>query len=184
MLLARINSLNSNSKPSNAPSKCFNPIESGEVNITNDVATFYIQDTNNKTVSTACLDEDSLDIYKTSNDYVFYRCKDTVKNSALFIGENDIHPIEYRLLNFDRRIYVKDSEAHKLEVGKHYILRPTNEPLGRIASHDVVFGSGMVVSAKHCGPADGSMIYKIYEVNSSPSGGRRKTRRRYRGSRK
>ena len=184
LIMAKIqSSLNSNSKPLNAPSKCFDPIAYNNnvainENTTKEMAIVYIQDTNNATLTTGCLDEASLEAYKTLDEYVFYRCKDSVPMSSLSITKNSVEPTKYRLLNFDRRIYVKDSEAQKLEVGKQYILRPTNEPLGRIASHDIIFGSRIAVSAVHCGPADGSMIYKIYEVDGNTTGGRRKTRRR------
>ena len=168
--------LNRNSKPANAPSKCFDPILYSNTNITKEMVTFYIQDKANKTIAAGCLDEDSLNIYKTSNDYVFYRCKDSVPVGALFIDSKSVHSEKYRLLNFDRRIYVKDSEARQLKVGNQYILRPTGEPLGRIASYDVVHG-GSAVSSNHCGPADGSIIYKIYQVGEGAVGGRRGRRR-------
>ena len=68
------------------------------------------------------------------------------------------------------RIYVKDSEAQQLEIGQGYVLKPV-EPIGRIASKSVVDG-GSVVSATHCGPADGSLLYSIHKIGAV--GGRRK----------
>ena len=175
--------LNSNSKPVNAPSKCFDPVMYSNTNISNEVATFYIQNEKNQTISTGCLDEDSLKSYKTMENYVFYRCKDSTPVSALYINPVSVNTDMYRLLNFDRRIYVKDVEFQQVEVGKQYILRPTGEPLGRIASRSVVLG-GSAVSSNHCGPADGSIIYKLYQVGEGAVGGRRRKTRRYRGLRK
>ena len=74
------------------------------------------------------------------------------------------------------RIYVKDSEAQQLKIGQSYVLKPV-EPIGRIASKSVVDG-GNVVSAVHCGPADGSYLYSIHKVTTSGGRRKRKTIRR------
>jgi ankyrin repeat protein len=167
--------LSSNTIPANAPLKCFDPLMASNTIIEEGSAVFYIQNDQGKTIAAGCLDEDTLDNYKSNNDWLFYRCKETTPVSALYIvrGEH-AYSTKYRLLNFAMRIYVKDSEAQSLVAGKKYVLKPI-EPLGRIVSENF-FESGNAVSAVHCGPADGSMLYKIYEVRSE--GGRRRTRKR------
>jgi hypothetical protein len=158
------------SRPTNAPLQCFDPYMASEVNVGSpDSATFFIMKESGEIISTGCLDKDSLKMYKESTDYLFYRCKDTTPVSALHITRDAVLPTKYRLLNFAMRIYVKDSEAQHLKSGKEYVLQPV-ELLGRIASHDMVQG-GSAVSSVHCGPADGSKLYSIFEV--SQAGGRR-----------
>ncbi len=160
-------------KPANAPAKCFDPILHDDVNVeTADVATFYILGADDRVISAGCLDEASLEQYKTGSQFIFYRCKETVPVSALFINKDSVYPEQYRLFNFGMKTYIKADEAYKLKVGSAYVLKP-EEPIGRIASFSVVFG-GNVVSANHCGPADGSMLYSVHMI--VPSGGKRHTR--------
>ena len=161
------------SRPINAPLQCFDPYMASEVNIGSpDSTTFFILKESGEIISTGCLDKDSLKTYKESMDYLFYRCKDTTPISALYINHDSVLPTKYRLLNFAMRIYVKDSEAQQLKSGKEYVLKPV-ELLGRIVSHDMVEG-GSAISSIHCGPADGSKLYSIFEV--SQTGGRRRRR--------
>jgi hypothetical protein len=168
-------------KPANAPAKCFDPIShNATTNVeTEDVATFYILGADNKVVSAGCLDESSLEQYKTGNQFLFYRCKETVPVSAALINPNSVYPEKYRLFNFEIRTYIKASDARQIKVGSAYVLKP-EEPIGRIASHSVVHG-GSLVSANHCGPADGSMLYSVHLIVHT--GGKRcrrarRTRRR------
>lgn len=161
-------------KPVNAPIQCFNPIEGTNGQIDPAGATFFVLNQDGSTAFAACLDAGSLTKYQTRKEYLFYRCKDTVPLSALFIRRHeDIHPTPIRLLNFQQRIYVLDSEAKALKPGKSYVCVP-KENLGRIVS-DEFLTTGQAVGAVHCGPADGSMLYELKEV--SMAGG---TRRRYR----
>jgi len=171
--------LNTIKKPTNAPMKCFNPIMADEENVSNDMTVFYIAKEDGTIGKASCLDSDSLDTYKTSRDYIFYKCKDSVPVSALHITRNSILPDKLRLLNFDFRVYVKDSQAQKLQSGKKYILYP-GEDVGRIVSQNVLDG-GSVVSAVHCGPSDGSKLYTIKEVDETLGGGRRTKRNRRSG---
>ncbi len=171
--------LTTNELPSNVPTKCFDPISANyNVNVTSDMTTFYIMDSTNKVKSVACIDAESLNQYKTLNDYVFFRCNTSVPESALLIQPTNVQRGALRLLNLDIRAYVKDSQAQRMQHGKKYILKPV-ELVGRIASYSVVSG-GSVVSAVHCGPADGSKLYDIIEVTEPVSGGRRRklTRRK------
>jgi ankyrin repeat protein len=160
----RAEPLATNTLPKNAPSKCFDPIMANNTNITNEMTTFYIIDQEGR-IATSCLDTDSLETYKINKDYLFYRCKDTVPISALFIQYKNVLPAPIRLLNFQMRIYVKDSQAQSLQPGKKYVLRPI-EDLGRIVSYDVLTG-GTAVSSVHCGPSDGSKLYDIKEINET-----------------
>jgi ankyrin repeat protein len=165
-------------KLANAPAKCFDPIQyNHNVNVeTADVATFYILKPDGTVASAGCLDEESLEKYKTDVAFRFYRCKEDTPTSSLHITEDSVHPEEYKLFNFAFKTYIKRNEAHQLKVGSAYVLKP-EEPIGRIASFGVVHG-GSAVSANHCGPADESMIYSVHKI--VPSGGtRRVVRRRF-----
>jgi ankyrin repeat protein len=163
-------------KPANAPAKCFDPIQyNHDVNVeTADVATFYILKPDGTVASAGCLDEESLQKYKTDNAFRFYRCKEDTPTSSLHITEDSVHPEEYKLFNFAFKMYIKRNEARQLQIGSAYVLKP-EEPIGRIASFGVVH-VGSAVSANHCGPADGSMIYSVHKI--VPSGGKRLVRRR------
>ena len=171
--------LHTHAKPANAPSECFNPIlaETGPIDPSN--ATFFVLKEDGTTAFSACLDADSLKTYITSTDYLFYRCKDTVPDSALHIirGKNTLaEPI--RLLNFQQRVYVFDYQSSKLTTGKMYVCIP-KEKVGRIVSEHFLAG-GSAVSATHCQPEDGSMLYEIKEI--SMAGGSRSRRRATRRS--
>lgn len=163
-------------KPANAPAKCFDPIQyNHDVNVeTADVVTFYILKPDGTVASAGCLDEESLQKYKTDNAFRFYRCKEDTPTSSLHITEDSVYPEEYKLFNFAFKTYIKRNEARQLKVGSAYVLKP-EEPIGRIASFGVVHG-GSAVSANHCGPADESMIYSVHKI--VPSGGKRLVRRR------
>ena len=168
--------------PEGAPTECFDPIMgNATVKISGDMTTFYTMDESNNIVSASCLDEDSLEQYKTSKNFLFFRCKDTVPVSALQITPENVNPGAIRLLNFEIRIYVKNAQAQQLQHGKKYILKPVGE-LERIVSHDVLTG-GTLVGAVHCGPADGSKLYDIQEVIES-EGGRRRRSKKTRGQRR
>lgn len=158
--------------PANAPLQCFDPIMLNEINITNELTTIYIMDENGGIQSVGCIDEDALQQYKSQTNYVFFRCKDAVRDSAFFISPDDVHAGAIRLLNLQMRIYVKDSQAQLMQPGKKYIVRPI-EALGRIVEYEVVSKGehANLVSATHCGPTDGSKLYEIQEVQS---GGRRR----------
>ena len=141
------------------------------------MAVFYIQNAAGATISTGCLEKESLDMYKALDSFVFYRCKDTVPVSALYITEDAVFPTKYRKLGFAMTVYVHDAEFQQTQIGKQYVLRPV-EPLGRIASQSVVEG-GSVVSANHCGPASaGDVLYSIHEVSAAVGGRRRRRTRR------
>lgn len=162
-------------------STCFDPIMANNANISPSMAVFYIQNATGSTISTGCLDEESLDTYKSLESFAFYRCKDTVPVSALHITADSVFPTKYRKLAFAMNVYVHDAEFQKTQIGKMYVLRPV-EPLGRIASESVVKG-GSVVSANHCGPAStGDVLYSIHEVSAAATGGRRSRRKTYKKS--
>jgi ankyrin repeat protein len=169
--------LNAHPKPANAPNKCYDPIMANEVDIDPANTTFYILKEDGNTAFGTCLDPDSLNEYLTRSQYQFYRCTDTVPNSALHIQRHkNIHPTPIRLLNFQQRIYVLDDEAQRLKPGKQYVCIP-NEKLGRIVSEDFLEG-GSAVSATHCQPEDGSMLYTLKEIVGAAGGRRRKTRQK------
>jgi hypothetical protein len=176
-ILVNPESLNKIKYPKNAnvPIKCFDPIMFENVNITKDTTTFYITNEDGKVISASCLDSESLDVYKKSRDYVFYRCKDSVPISALHIKRSNTLPGQFRLFNFQFKVYVKDSQSQSLQSGKKYILSPV-EDLGRIVSLDVIEG-GSLVSSVHCGPSDGSKLYNIKEIDESINGGRKLKKR-------
>jgi hypothetical protein len=164
--------IESNTLPSNAPMRCFDPIMANEVDIENDSTTFYIKNEAGNVISAGCLDSETLNTYKTNTSYIFFRCRDTLRTGALSIGANDVVPGGIRVLNFAMRIYVSDNEAQKLRAGRKYTLTPI-EDLGRIVSYNML-ETGNAVSSSHCGPADGSKLYKIKEI--LVSGGTRKKR--------
>ncbi len=154
-----------------APTTCYDPMMAmnGEP-ITPEATTIYIMDEAGAIKSATCLDEGTLQQYKTMNEYMFFRCKDSVPPTALHISRSHVHPGAIRLLNLNMRVYVKDSQAQQLEVGKKYVVKP-GAALGRIASHSVIT-TGHVVSGVHCGPADGSKLYELLEVVAATGGGR------------
>jgi hypothetical protein len=121
--------------------------------------TFFILDKNG-----FALDEDSLNHYLRDNTNVFYKCKSGTPLTSLRIRQGDVHmETPLRVLNFDTRIYVMDSMAQLIQHGHTYILKPTEERIGQIASRDVVNG-GSVVGGDHCQENKTERIYAIEEV--------------------
>lgn len=165
--------LNVINRLNNIPRTCFDPIEYNNVNISRNRTTFHILNSSDKVAFSACLDAASIYKYISDNAYLFYRCKETTPISSLSITRNSVHPEKYRMLGFQQRIYVKDKDIKSVITGKEYILTPI-EPIGRLASHSVISG-GNVVSALHCGPADGSMLYSIKQMRNTNGGKRYST---------
>ena len=94
---------------------------------------------------------------------------------AIMISRNQIEAGSSLVrLPLDRNIYVDTLNAKMLQVGKSYVLWPTENTVGRIASKSLLDG-GSAVSADHCQTKFSDSIYEIYEVTAS--GGRRKTRK-------
>ena len=121
--------------------------------------TFFILDKNG-----FALDEDSLNHYLSDDTNVFYKCKSGTPLTSLHIRPTNVHiETPLRVLNFDTRIYVMDSMAQLIQPGHTYILKPTEERIGQIASHDVVNG-GSVVGGDHCQENKTERIYAIEEV--------------------
>lgn len=161
--------------PPNSPRRCFDPIMAEDADITNDMTIIYIMNDSGIIQSVGCIDDETLDYYKSATSYLFFRCKDTVRMYESKIKQEDVQPGAIRLLNFAMRIYVKDAQAQKLQYGKKYIVRPIGN-LGRIVSYDVLMG-GELESSNHCGPADGSKLYEIKEITQTTGGKRRFTKR-------
>lgn len=161
-----LNTMNIASMGSEIPTKCFDPtMYNDDVNIATspEMAHFYIMDSNGKIVSTACLDPDSLEQYKSRDEYVFYRCKDTVPDYAFNVRKTDVEEDAYRLFNFAFRVYVLEKEAKRVVAGNKYILKPVG-PVGRIVSKDAMSTTNLSGSV-HCGPAQGDVkYYKIYSI--------------------
>lgn len=165
-------SLDTVNRPVNATTRCFDPINYNDVNIGVENATFHVLNTDGKLSFSSCLDNSALKRYKKDKDYLFFKCKETTPVSSVYITSNSVYSEKYRMLGFQQRIYVKDSEIKKVKIGKEYVLEPI-EAIGRLASYNVIMG-GDIVSALHCGPADGSMLYSIKEVRSISGGNKLK----------
>lgn len=146
---------------SNTPLKdtYYDVINAGEVAPGTAGYTFFILDKNG-----FALDEDSLNHYLSDDTNVFYKCKSGTPLTSLHIQPTNVHiETPLRVLNFDTRIYVMDSMAQLIQHGHTYILKPTEERIGQIASHDVVNG-GSVVGGDHCQENKTERIYAIEEV--------------------
>jgi ankyrin repeat protein len=143
--------------------KCFDPIMYNNVNITNDVAVFYIMGTKDKIAHIGCYDADTLERYKTNNDILYFKCKPNIPITATMIIKNSVESVAYRKLNFAFDVYVNSKQLQKVTVGKTYILRKTDIQLGQIASYAVIMG-GTAVSAEHCGTKYKDKIYDIREA--------------------
>lgn len=167
--------------------KCFDPIMYNNIDISSDVAVFYIMGEKDKITHIGCYDEDTLENYKNNNDVLYYKCKPTIPITATMIIKNSVEPVGYRKLNFAFDIYVNSKQLQNVTIGKTYILRKTNIVLGQIASYHVIMG-GTAVSAEHCGTNYKDKVYDIREATIVEH--RRiykkkyKTRRTYRGIQK
>lgn len=168
--------LNTHPKPLTNSNKCYDPIMANEVNINTDNIIFYVLKDDGSVAFISCLDSDSLYEYLSRNDYIFYKCKDSVPSAALFIRrDKDIHGKPIRLFNFQQRVYIYDDISQRLQVGKQYVCIPV-EPVGRLVSDDYLT-TGNAVSALHCQPDDGSILYTLKEIAPSAehmNGGNRK----------
>lgn len=168
--------------PQTAPTRCYDPIMAQESNINNESTTFYIAQQNGIIQTAACLDEESLNEYKSREELVFFRCHEALSPHALHVGVNNIVPGPMRLLNFAVRVYVKDIQAQQLQPGRRYLLTPISD-LGRIVSLNML-RSGIAIGASHCSPAYGSKLYKIEEIRQPTGGNKKQQRKSYRKKRK
>lgn len=176
--------------------KCFDPIMANENNITSEKATFYItryvkekidEDKyidKQKIASISCLDSESLKVYKTK-DYKVYQCTlDTtvLPMTSLHVERRHLIGKPLRRLELSQKVYVLDSEFQKVKVGRAYVLEPTTNTIGRIASDDMI-RTGAAMSADHCQTLFTDPIYSIKEI-SATRGGKRRVRRVTRVNRK
>ena len=110
------------------------------------------------------LDEDSLAHYLSDNGNLFYQCNAGTPLTSLHIRPTNVRmEAPLRRLNFNISIYLRDSMAQLIQPGHTYFLKPTEERIGQIASHDVVNG-GSVVGGDHCQENKPERIYTIEEV--------------------
>ncbi len=158
--------------------KCFDPLLANEKNIINEDAVLYILNKQNKIIRTICIDEDSFNGILINKSNLFYQCKPTVPQGSLYIPPSAVLPTRLRKIAIDIIAYVYENQAKQIQLGRKYILTPTDTPVGRIASYGTIRGNS-VVSAEHCQnnyPND--FIYDIQEYSESTTGGkRRKTKK-------
>ena len=166
--------------PTNAPSKCFDPVMyNDDTDITDNMTTFYVMSSGSKVIHVGCLDNEGLGHYKDDTSYLFFKCKQHVPLTAMNVRPTDVEVNNaLRKLSFKMSIYVNDSQMQSVKPGKKYILVPTNNEVGAIASYDVVKAGGALVSSDHCGFKYADRIHDIYEVNTAGAGGRRRPRSR------
>lgn len=162
--------------PPNAPSKCFDPVMyNDEANITDNMTTFYIMSAGRKVIQVGCLDNEGLEHYKDDTSLLFFKCKPHVPLTAMNVRPTDVEINDaLRKLSFKMNIYVNDRQMQSVKSGKKYILVPTNNEVGTIASYDVVKAGGALVSSDHCGFKYADRIHDIYEVNTAAEGGQRR----------
>jgi hypothetical protein len=176
-----INSYTSNINTKNVK-QCYDPLMATNKNISDDDLILYISNKENKIVKAMCIDEDSFDGMLKNDEMIFYQCKPSVPQSALFIQPKDVFPTRLRRLATDIVVYVYENQAKKIELGKKYILVPTDIQVGRIASYPTVRGNS-VVSAEHCqNNYSNEFIYEIKEYGTN--GGKRSTNKRSTNKRK
>jgi ankyrin repeat protein len=162
-------------------SKCFEPIVEGtNVDISSENVTFYIANAKGKISSITCLDDESLQMYKTSREYKSHQCtldtnpKTGLPMTSLSVSRNHVIGKPLRRLELGQKVYVLDSEFKNVEVGKAYLLEPTQKTIGRIVSDDML-RTGHAVSADHCQTVFKDLIYSIRET-SMHKGGKHKRR--------
>ncbi len=102
--------------------------------------------------------------------------------TSLHVSRNQLIGTPLRRLELGQKVYVLDSEFQKVKVGKAYVLEPTTNTIGRIASDNMI-RTGAVVSADHCQTVFTDPIYSISEI-SGTTGGKRRVRRVTRVNRK
>ncbi len=148
--------------------KCFNPIMYNYEDIDQSHTVFYIINEKGKVQSIACLDESSLEYYKNSADYLFHQCTLNTNSatgglpmSSIFVGRQHVVGKPLRKLDFGTKAYVLNSEFQLVQPSGAYMLIPTKNKLGRIASEKVLTEQN-VVSGDHCQTIFNDPIYKIY----------------------
>lgn len=165
--------LPSSAVPNGAHTTCFDPIMHNDVAISDEYATFFIQKESGELLHIGCLDADSLTQFM-SNDYLFFRCKDHVPLGSLHIAHNDVELERIRRFALAFDVYVLDAQARQVRVGNKYVLKPSSQVLGRIASKQVVERGNVYSGDVHCGPPYDDRIYTIHKVGGV--GGKRKSK--------
>ena len=162
---------------------CFDPLLANDKNILHEDAVLYILNKKNKIIRTICIDEDSYNGILVNKANLFYRCKPSVPQGALFISPSSVVPSRLRKIATDIVMYVYENQAKKIKLGRKYVFTPTQEKVGRIASYATVRGNS-VVSAEHCqNNYENDFIYEIQEYIETTNeltitGGKRKVHKR------
>lgn len=164
-----------------AVKQCFDPLLANEKNIIHEDAVLYILNKQNKIIRTICIDEDSYNGILVNDANIFYQCKPSVPQGSLYIPPDAVLPTRLRKIAIDIIIYVYENQAKQIQLGRKYVLIPTQEKVGRIASYATVRGNS-VVSAEHCqNNYNNDYIYDIQEYTEPVTtvGGKRKIRKTY-----
>lgn len=139
-------------------------------------------------LSAFALSEDTLTNYKTSPDWIVYRCNAGIEGFA--ISRNQVKGEPLRRFNLDVPIYLRHSDAQQIVKGQTYLLTEGAERVGYIASERLlaetekmykghVYNEGMAVSADHCQDDKPSKVYNVSLVAFGAAEGGRRTRRRW-----
>jgi len=142
-------------------------------------------------VNAFALSEDTLTNYKTSPDWMVYRCKADIEGFA--IRRNQVKGEPLRRFNLDVPIYLRHSDAQQIVKGQTYLLTEGAERVGHIASERLLvetekmyrgeaYNESMAVSADHCQDDKPNLIYNVslvaFGAAVAASGGKRTRRRR------
>jgi hypothetical protein len=176
-LFNTLNTVNTSKYNGLKTDKCVDPLLFTNENIGShsESTQLYIADAKKKIVKVFCLDDDAYKHYFESKDNLFFRCKPTVPEGALFIKADDVLTTRIRRLPFDIICYVYENQVSRLRKGGKYILTPGSTAVGRIASYNVLRGES-VVSAEHCqNNYVKDFIYGISEYRVTEGGRRRRS---------
>ncbi len=111
----------------------------------------------------ACIGNNNHMFYLENRASIYYRCNDDIPEGALNIGRADVHPTQMRLMRFQTMVYVYENEARQMRPGNNYILKPSNDRVGRIVGYNYISNvEENAVGAEHCGPAKPDFVYRIY----------------------
>lgn len=149
--------------------QCFDPYMVMDEDITADMAVLHVYTPEKRKVTTSiCVGEEAFEAFFKGKDNLAYRCKPHVPKTAIMIPPNNVDHSLIRKVAANVVVYMYESEARKIKMGKQYVLKPIKETVGRLASRNVVLG-GSVVSDAHCQHELSDPMYEVLEYRPATS---------------
>lgn len=117
------------------PELCFDPINLDDtVKISQQVTTFYIVGVDKKLKTTSCFSNSDLQKILKAKTYLFQRCASNTRPDLDSYSHEDGQLL--RKLPLQYNIFVAETDAKQIVLGKQYIVTPTQTVVGKVVNNE------------------------------------------------